>query len=140
MEINEFLDKYGYNTTTNFDLRDISRDLNLKGCKVVMRNELPEYSKSLNVICNLQTSNEPGSHWVLCSREFNIYFDSYGIVPILEVANYFSSEYKYNTIQVQPNNTEICGQLCLYVLYKLYNKSKFEDIVVNINSNSKDMT
>ena len=54
-----------------------------------------------------------GSHWVCLSKE-KYYFDSYGILPMKNI-NYEMC----NTLQIQPDNTKMCGQLCLYILYKL---------------------
>ena len=68
------------------------------------------------LIINLQTSNENGSHWILASKKFKIYFNSYDVIPIKEIyENYFiddSISWVYNTIQVQEIDTKICGQLC----------------------------
>ena len=129
-----FLNKYGTSTTTNFDLRDILRDLKLQ-CKVIMRDEIIKYLNSENIIFNLQTIKEKGSHWVFVSKEFKIYFDSYGILPVKEIYEYIKDDFKYNTLQVQPENSEMCGQLCIYVLYQLENKMSFEDIILELNEN-----
>ena len=42
------------------------------------------------------------------------YFDSFGIKPIKELE---SITLKYNDIQIQPFETEICGILSIYFLY-----------------------
>ena len=92
MELDRFLNKYGMNTTTNFDLKDILKDLKIK-CKVIMRDEVLEYSNADNIIFNLQTTKDHGSHWVLCSKKHAIYFDSYGIIPPQEVFKYYGRIY-----------------------------------------------
>ena len=134
--LNSFLNKYGSDTTTNFDLKKIAKDLQIK-IHIIMCDEINNYSQRSdssgdldkdgrsptfgeNLIINLQTSKEKGSHWVLCSKKFKIYFDSYGVVPIKNIDTYLDkSSFIYNTIQVQKINTKICGQLCLFVLDKL---------------------
>ena len=132
MEVEEFFNEYGTSKTSNFDLKDILKDLNLKS-KVIMRDEIKNYQNAENIIFNYQTTKEKGSHWVLCSSKYNIYFDSFGIDPVNEVHEYLKSEFKYNTLQVQPNNTEMCGQLCVFVLYRLSNNSTFEDIILELS-------
>ena len=133
--LKEFLWKYGSDTTTNFDLKKIAKDLGIK-CHIIMCDEINNYLDKENLIINLQTIKEKGSHWVLCSKKFKIYFDSYGVVPIKNIDTYLQNhnveKFVYNTIQVQENNTKICGQLCLYVLYKLEERGKFEDIVLSL--------
>ena len=130
--MNLFLNKYGRNSTTNFYLRNILRDLNIK-CSIIMRDELKHYKDKNCLIINLQTSNENGSHWILASKKHKIYFDSYGVLPIKEIENYFNDlNYIYNTIQVQQINTKICGQLCCFVLSKLENGEDFHDIILNL--------
>jgi len=46
------------------------------------------------------------------------YFDSYGIQPMKEAMD-FLEHGTYSTFLIQPENTKICGQLCLHILYKL---------------------
>ena len=132
MDVEEFFNKYGTSKTSNFDLKDILNDLNLKS-KVIMRDEIKNYLNAENIICNLQTTKEKGSHWVLCSSKYNIYFDSFGILPVIETRKYLESDFKYNTLQLQPNNTEMCGQLCVFVLYRLTDKSTFDDIILELS-------
>ena len=133
--LKEFLWKYGSDTTTNFDLKKIAKDLQIK-IHIIMCDEINNYLDKENLIINLQTLKEKGSHWVLCSKKFKIYFDSYGVVPIKNIDTYLQNhnveKFIYNTIQVQESNTKICGQLCLFVLYKLEEGGKFEDIVLSL--------
>ena len=87
------LDKYGYKyryTITNFYLRDILKNHNLK-CSIIMGDELLDkyYLNKDNLIINLQTGNEKGSHWILGNKKFKIYFDSYGAVPLKESPHNF---------------------------------------------------
>ena len=138
--LKEFLWKYGSDTTTNFDLKKIAKDLQRSSggnlqikVHIIMCDEINNYLDKENLIINLQTSKEKGSHWVLCSKKFKIYFDSYGVVPIKNIDTYLDKgSFIYNTIQVQKINTKICGQLCLFVLDKLEGGSKFEDIVLSL--------
>ena len=132
MNLKSFLDKYGTNKTTNFDLMDIARDLNLK-VKVLMKDELLEYKGNKPIILNYQNSNQSGSHWVCLKKDSlnSFYFDSYGIIPLKEVFEYLN-DFTYSTFQIQPDNTEMCGQLCLFVLNSLKGLEKFESTVLNL--------
>ena len=58
-----FLIKYGVNQTSNFYLNDILNKLNINS-KVLMRDELNKIksTKKSNIIMNLQTTKDDGSH------------------------------------------------------------------------------
>jgi len=128
MDLSEFLYNHGINTTTNFDLKDIAKELNIK-VKVLMKDELVNNKKPItNAVINFQNSNQKGTHWVALFNSDKIYyFDSYCIPPIKVVEEYSNENEKYlmyNTLQIQPNGSKMCGQLCLYFLY-LINKEEY---------------
>ena len=145
--------KYGINSKTNFDIYDICNDLKLEcficmGDEIRMRDEIAEAMSNEPIECNsyifnYQTTSEYGSHWCcyagptdrcfsnnLYSTEgggpTGLYFDSFGIKPIKELE---SRTLKYNDIQIQPFETEICGILSIYFLYLVTTKISFEDII-----------
>jgi hypothetical protein len=73
-------------------------------------------------ILNLEKLNKGnGTHWVAWykSGHKKIYFDSYGIDPPLEIINYLKRSIYCNTEIIQPQDSVVCGHLCLYVLKKL---------------------
>ena len=89
-----FLDKYGKDTTTNFQLMKYAKELNIKPFYCIMRNELKNL-KTLNknpiyIICNYQTTNENGTHWIAMFKDLHhsYYFDSYGIQPFEEAIQF----------------------------------------------------
>ena len=136
MNLIEFFIKYGISSTFNFQLKEILNDLNING-KVLMRDELHKIksTKKNNIIMNLETTKDNGSHWVSIYKSCvnNYYFDPYGILPTKEVYNYLDQPFHYNKIQIQQEGMECCGQLSLYVLYKLNTtKDSFEDIILNM--------
>ena len=136
MNLIDFLSRYRINSTSNFQLKDFAFDLNLN-IKVLMRDELNKIksTKKNNIIMNLQTSKDNGSHWVAIHKSHinNYYFDPYGILPTKEVYNYLDEPFHYNKIQIQQEGMECCGQLSLYVLYKLNTTNdSFEDIILNM--------
>ena len=133
MELKDFLFKYGIDTTTNFDLKNIAKDLGLK-IKILMRDEvLNENTKKDMIVLNLESSKENGSHWV-CLFKNKYYFDPYGILPMKNI-NYEM----YNTLQIQPDNTNMCGQLCLYILYHLDKGESFSDLILNTYQEIQDL-
>ena len=127
MDLISFLSRYGISKTTNFDLKDMSYDLGLD-IKVIMRDEV--IVKDKDIIMNIQTTKEKGSHWVCIHQSKPIYFDPYGVLPTKEVFKVFPN-IKYNETQVQPEGSEMCGQLSLYVLYRLNLGDDFETIISN---------
>ena len=138
MDLNSFLSKYGTRSTSNFQLKNILNDLNIKG-KVLMRDELNKIksTKKNNIIMNLETSKDNGSHWVSIYKSCinNYYFDPYGILPTKEVYNYLDQPFHYNKLQIQQEGMECCGQLCLYILSKLNSTNdSFEDIILEMKN------
>lgn len=87
-----------------------------------MKDELPKNIwKNETAIINLDKSSGPGTHWVCYKKLLNsvYYFDSYGnIPPPKELIKYFGSKLKvyYNHNREQPDNSLICGHLCLEFL------------------------
>ena len=127
---------------TNFDIYDIVKELKIPNFRgVFMKDTLPKRPNSNECgIMNLNTSGQSGSHWVCWfkNRLGRIYFDSFGCITPKEIQKYLktSKEYKNNilciqrnTDQVQQPNTQICGQLCLYVLKNLSDGRQFQDII-----------
>ena len=78
MDLADFLFNYGSSTTTNFDLKNIAKQLNIK-TKVLMKDELKDYKKpKSNAVINFQNSNQSGTHWVaLHNSDTLYYFDTY---------------------------------------------------------------
>jgi hypothetical protein len=133
LTIQEFLNKYGTDSTSNFDLMRWAKELNIKPFKVLMRNELKRSRKTLRegyIICNYQTTEDGGTHWVCFTPSF--YFDSYGIQPFPEVKSFLKNGAVYSTFRIQPDSSKMCGQLCLYVLYKLSKGNDFYDTIFGV--------
>ena len=121
MDLPEFLDKYGSDATSNFDLLRWSKQLGIPNFKVLMRNELCKLKKTKKnyVICNYQTTSQKGIHWVALFRkdnEENYYFDSYGLQPFKEAIDFLGPHYIYSTFKIQKPIQKCCGQLSLYCL------------------------
>ena len=140
--MDKFIEKYGRNSLTNFDIYDIVKKLQIPNFRgVFMRDSVPKTPKSNECgIMNLNTSGQSGSHWVCWfkNRLDRIYFDSFGCITPKEIQKYIKTKSEYennilciqrNTDQVQQPNTQICGQLCLYVLKNLSDGREFQDIL-----------
>lgn len=67
------------------------------------------------LIVNLDTSNNPGTHWVAIRKDGNVayYFDSFGkLKPPKEIESYLDGvRLMYNRKRYQNFGTVICGQL-----------------------------
>lgn len=80
-------------------------------------------------VCNLDNSNEPGSHWITVyfSPSGVEYFDSYGLPPIFEDLHKFllryDAKYTYNAFQLQSMDTTVCGSYC--IIYALLRSRNF---------------
>ena len=129
---------------SNFELLDYAKQLNIPNFRgVFMRDELPN-KPWLNEsgIVNLNTSLEPGSHWVAYYKngKTRIAFDSFGQVILRELSDYLKQEEKNepviqrNTDIVQKFNTQVCGHLCLYVLKSLSLGKTFREILDSLTS------
>ena len=102
---------------------------------------LPQYPFNVDsCIVNLNTSSQPGSHWVYYYRSKNvrIYFDSFGQITPVEIQRYLKTGDEFdrgkeviqrNTDTVQAGNTSVCGHLCLFVLKKLTSGGEFQTIL-----------
>lgn len=80
---------------------------------------LPSF-RPVSFIINLDTSIEPGSHWVCVyypSYEHAEYVDSYGIQPMSDIENELLPIYEYNNTMYQSLYTTVCGQYCLFYLF-----------------------
>jgi hypothetical protein len=87
--LNNFIKRFGTNTTSNFDLINFASDLGIKNFRVIMSNELKKLKSikklPIYIIINYQSSNEgDGTHWCAIYKDYNnsYYFDSFGIQPL----------------------------------------------------------
>lgn len=95
---------------------------------VFMRDELPKHPHKKECgIVNLDSSKNPGSHWVAYAKYNNHveYFDSYGnLKPPKELIQYVGSEMYYNYENIQRDHPYNCGHLCLKFLNKFWHDKK----------------
>jgi len=144
LSIKEFLDRYGEDTTSNFQLLHYAKELGIKPFKVIMRNELYKLKKTKKnyIICNYHTTEEPGIHWVAIYKDTNkdlgYYFNSYGKQPFKEAIDFLNVKNRfYSSFKIQSDGMKLCGQLSLYVLYRLSKGYDFFDIILDLNKTIK---
>jgi hypothetical protein len=106
---------------------------------VFMRDELKKLPPNECGIFNLNTSKEPGSHWVCWFKRGNIrndavriHFDNYGLVPPQELVDYLGTSTLRNTEQLQNFNQTNCGEFCLYVLKRLSDGDDLKNIEADL--------
>jgi hypothetical protein len=107
-----------------------------------MRDELIDLPKHVKyIICNNQDSSSAGTHWTAIFRDNDTayFFDSYGRSPSHEIIKFldYTTDRYYSTFVLQTNQ-QFCGQSCMWVLYKLYMKEDYFEIILNLNNNIKN--
>jgi len=125
--LQDIMQMFGVDTSTNKQLEEWGRKLKIE-VQVLMADEVDTKinQKKLSII-NYQDSDEKGSHWVgyfngnrendksvsLKKEPVSFYFDPYGIEPLPDFPKCI-----YNSVQVQPFGTRLCGQFSLYFYLK----------------------
>lgn len=101
-------------------------------CSLPPLAHLPNRAKQAHFVCNLDNSDQPGSHWIVV--DFNklngktFYFDPIGMPPIHEdlfrKLSLDSTLFTWNSTQFQQIASTVCGQYCvIYCLLKARNFS-----------------
>jgi hypothetical protein len=130
---------------TNFELSKYCAKLNIATLRgIFARDSLPACPQRNECgIVNLNTSSEPGSHWVCYFKTGTdrMYFDSFGQITPYEVQMYLKTKpeidqqvIKRNTDIVQSAGTKVCGHLCLYVLKSLSDGMTFGEVLESLSN------
>lgn len=82
-------------------------------------DNIPQHVNENNsIIINTHSSNLPGEHWIAVYRKGQCYhlFDPLGFYYPSKIISHFRERgsVKLNKIPLQPLNSKICGELCLY--------------------------
>ena len=138
MEIKQFLERFGTNTTSNFDLIDFARILSIPNFHCVMSNEISKLRRKklpVYAVVNYTSYKFEGTHWICVYKDNNksYYFDSYGLQIIPELECYLRGGIQ-STFKIQPDNTNMCGSLCMFVLYRLSKHGDFFNIILELNT------
>jgi len=99
-------------------------------------DQLPEQLPREFLLCsNIQTSKEPGSHWVALARLHGkvYYFDSFGKPPpkrggLAKFCSRFNGIY-FNNISHQRKDADTCGGYVIFVLTMLAHGHSFREII-----------
>lgn len=105
-------------TTTNLQLEDMARKLNLPLLGIVSKDELQGRVKVGSIIINLQSSTDGGgSHWVTLKvfpKGQVIFFDPFGFAPPRQVKQYIGKKkIGISTRPIQDIGSTTCGYYCL---------------------------
>ena len=111
---------------SNFELAEKAKKLKFDNFRCVFMGDELNFSPSRNEcgILNLNTNNQPGSHWVCWFKrgKAKCYFDSFGVIAPKELVEYLKPPIIYSTCQIQGFYDTKCGQWCLYVVRELNRK------------------
>ena len=109
--------------STTDDLNIMASNLKLTMFKgVFSMDTLPKYvEKETMFITNTDSSNLPGTHWIaVVIRHGRGYcFDPLGYPPPIFLKSWLnghSVQWSYNSRQVQPHFTNLCGHFCIHFL------------------------
>ena len=147
MNLIEFIDRYGVDTTNNFQLLYWAKQLKLKNFCVLMKDEIKDidFKPNLNLITNIECSDKSGAHWsafhkgakfTAFDKAFNhFWYDSYGRPPDQEIIDKFGQgSIIASDDQNQKFGTRCCGQLALYFLYRINNGDPFDKIISELKN------
>lgn len=94
------------------------------------------------IISNVDSSSEPGSHWVaiyISKNDVSYFFDSYGLYPVkIEFVNFLQkhsfNNWNFNKKRLQDIYTDVCGMyVCIFTLFvhNAINVNFFEQLFSN---------
>jgi hypothetical protein len=129
---------------TNYELIDLCKFYKIPTHGVYMKDELKHIPAiNGNYFINLDSSNtgRNGTHWtclVLYDKLGNVFFDSFGCIPSLEVIDFIKRSklktYGYNNWIIQDIHSEFCGFFCLALFIYLKKQLKDENIITSSNN------
>ena len=138
MQLTDLINRYGVDTTNNFQLIHWAKQLKIRNFCVLMRDEIKDFiikKLPVNIIVNIDVKKDGGVHWScfhIAEDSKKYWFDSYGLPPLKEIINKFKSPIMAADFQIQDFGMKYCGQLALYILHKLNNKEDFLKTVLEL--------
>ena len=90
---------------------------------VFSSDTLPSYAQTGYYVVNLDTSQQPRSHWIAIkiskSKYKNEYFDSYGLgPPTVRFKRFMKYNYIYNSKRLQHSLSTTCAQWCIHFIWR----------------------
>ena len=97
----------------------------------------PRAQRPCAYIVNLDPHHLPGSHWVCCyfpkDTYLPEYFDSYGQLPSSNIVSFLNApRYLRSTATLQNLFSTVCGQYCMYYLWKRIQDCDMASIVEHL--------
>ena len=127
--------------TSNIELISMSKYLDIPNFYCLMKDQLKSINDikyPLNIVVNLQNSNENGSHWSLIygDDKQKIYYSSYGDDIPNECKEFLMNIDDRSILtsnwQIQDFKEDTCGLYSIIILYFLNLGDQFEDIVLSL--------
>lgn len=103
-------------------------------------DKIPQPCSAGYYIVNLDSSTEPGSHWICLKigKFQNEFFDSYGFAPRNKTfKKILGNKYIYNKKKLQNELSTTCGQWCLFYIYYSCRGKKMSDIFSQFSARHK---
>lgn len=125
---------------SNDELDEAARIMGIGGYRgTFSKDELPSPMPAGVYIVNMENSKSasgrplPGTHWVLCDVAprggGTTYVDPFGVVPPTEICERAPKPIRYSARQVEDIDSELCGFICLYVLFQHGRGRGYRDIL-----------
>ena len=111
------------NELTDTELRELFQRYNLSCNGIYIKHQLPRL-KNGNYIINLNGQ----SHWTALIKKGDMYyyFDSYGVVPPLDVQNVIGKNFRWSNRTIQDLNSSSCGWFCIAFLRFMNHKQDLD--------------
>ena len=125
--------------TTNFELVELANLLKIPNFRgIFMYDTIPEKINERECgIINLNKSDKNDyGHWVLYYKDDKqkIYYCSYGSQIPENIKNYLGKNILTSNFQIQSFDSDICGLICILILYLLSKGYEFEDIILDLQN------
>lgn len=130
---------------SNTEIEDVLRSRIPQFLGVFARNALPRHILQTGDCCviNLDDATGEGTHWtcIYCGDDYNEWFDSYGIIPPLNVRKWMKKNKKesvYSSNQIQPIGSVLCGYYVIwYLIMRTRGVSQYDLLYKFKNDNEK---
>ena len=111
------------NELTDGELRQLLNRYEIPCNGIYIKNELPRL-KNGNYIINLNGQ----SHWTALIKKGDkyYYFDSYGVVPLVDVQNVIGKKFRWSNRDIQDLNSSSCGWFCIAFLRFMNHKQDLD--------------
>jgi hypothetical protein len=105
---------------SNFDIISFCKKYKIVLNDVIMLEQFISNTKYGNYIINLDEENGNGTHWTALTynKDYAIYFDSFGIIPPLEIIQQVKSKLLHHSVFIiQDGDSVMCGWFCIFFTF-----------------------